>query len=346
MTLESLASFIVLSFLTVNIIGELKLLSLHLSTLITLTFFCNFLNSSSTCDCRWIGILRPLWWMGVKFVLNFDLTVWFFDRPILFIRLGKFLAISIFKFCPSRFCIIATFLPSALGEGCWLTWIPSPWNKSWPLIALWLLVTTIRSALPAFQKLHTMTQYIVPIFLMGVFVKLHKFVGFVLRLHQLFFLVLYLMRHSFCYQTVWTTWVHHYPVIGITKIYVEFFWVWVILQLGKLSWPCSRPRTPFRYSLFHCLMKPFFYLLLVLCFIWFDYFVDITIVSICSGWTCRPWLDDRIHYIFYTSVLWLDTKPDVLVSRADHSLDSYVAGIVCLTDLNWLWAYFGCFWAG
>ena len=105
LTLESIASFIVLSRLTEITIGEIKFLSLHLSNLITLPFFCNFLSSSSTCDCRLIGILRPLWWMGVKFVSNFDLIVWFFDRPILFIRLGIFLVIFIIKFYPSRFCI-------------------------------------------------------------------------------------------------------------------------------------------------------------------------------------------------------------------------------------------------
>ena len=60
MTLESMASFIVLSRLTVITIDEIKFLSLHLSSLIMLPFFCNFLSSSSTCDCRWIVILRPL----------------------------------------------------------------------------------------------------------------------------------------------------------------------------------------------------------------------------------------------------------------------------------------------
>ena len=177
MTLESMASFIVLSRLTVITIGEIKFLSLHLSSLIMLSFFCNFLSSSSTWDCRWIGILRPLWWTVVKFVLNFDLAVWVFDRPILLIRLGNFLDISVFRFCPSTFFIIAICLPSDFGEGCWLTCIPSPWNKSLPIIALWLLGTTMRSALPAFQPLHSMSQYSVPTFRICVFVKLRKFVG-------------------------------------------------------------------------------------------------------------------------------------------------------------------------
>ena len=60
MTLESMASFFVLSLLTVITIGEIKFLSLHLSSMIMLPFFCNFLSSSSTCDCRWIGFLSPL----------------------------------------------------------------------------------------------------------------------------------------------------------------------------------------------------------------------------------------------------------------------------------------------
>ena len=59
MTLKAIASFIVLSHLTVIFIGEIKFLSLHFSNLTTLPFFCNFLRSSSNCDCRWIGIFRP-----------------------------------------------------------------------------------------------------------------------------------------------------------------------------------------------------------------------------------------------------------------------------------------------
>ena len=261
MTLESIAGFIVLSRLTVITIGGIKFLSLHLSSLITLPFFWSFSGSSSTCACRWIGILRPLWWMGVKFVLNFDFTVWFFVRPILFIRLGSFLAISIFKFCLSGFCIIATCLPSALGEGCWLTWIPSPWNRSRPIIALWLFGTTMRSAFPAFQPLHSMSQYSVPTFLIGAFVKLLMFVGFVLRLHQLF-----LSLSSISCTIISVTKLFELPESTTTQYLVlpnlmQSFVGVGDTSVGEINSPYNRPLILFWCFLFRYLMKPYLFVL-------------------------------------------------------------------------------------
>ena len=186
MTLESLASFIVLSLFTVITIGDMKFLSLHFSSFILLPFSSNFLSSCSTWFCKCIGTLRPRWWIGVNLVLNLDFTVWFTDCPIRFIKPGNCLAITCYKFWLSRFSIIATFLPSAFGDVCWLTWMPSPRKRSLPISALWLIGTTMRSALPAFHPLHWTSQYTVPLFLIGVFVKLLRLVGFVLRLHQLF----------------------------------------------------------------------------------------------------------------------------------------------------------------
>ena len=184
--LESMASFIAFSLLTVITIGDMKFLSLHLSSFITLPFSCNFLSSCSIWFCKCIATLRPRWWIGVKFVLNLDFTLWFIDRPIRFTRLENCFAINCFKLWLSSFSIIATFLPSEFGDDCWLTWMPSPWKRSRPISALWLFGTTMRSALPAFHPLHWTSQYKVPLFLIGVFVKLLRLVGFVLRLHQLF----------------------------------------------------------------------------------------------------------------------------------------------------------------
>ena len=111
--------------------------------------------------------------------------MWFIDCSIRFIRLVNHFATSCFKFGYPNF-LSMQLLPSQFGDDCCLTWIANPWKKSRPISARWLFVTTMRSALPVFHPLHLMSKYVVPLFLIGVFVKTLKFVGFVLRLHQLF----------------------------------------------------------------------------------------------------------------------------------------------------------------
>ena len=147
MTLESIASFIVLSRSTVITICEIKLLSLHLSSLIMLPFFWSFLSSSSTWDCRWVDWDSPSSLVdGVKFVLKFFEMIFWSSYP--FFRLGNFWLFLFLSFVLLGFVSLQlAYLPYrekfvgwleslalGIGHGQWL--LCSCWAPLWDRLSL------------------------------------------------------------------------------------------------------------------------------------------------------------------------------------------------------------------
>ena len=82
-TLESNASFIDWSFLTVITSGNMKCSSEQLDSFSIWPSFCKRSNSAVTLGCRFIGTRRPFWCYAVNFWWNFDFATCDLDKSFL-----------------------------------------------------------------------------------------------------------------------------------------------------------------------------------------------------------------------------------------------------------------------
>ena len=114
---ESSAILIELSLLTVITTGLMKYSSEHFSNLIICLSSISFLSSFSTLSIRWMGTLLPLCCVGLKFCLNVDLAMWFFDFPKRVHRCGKFLKILCVICCWSGLMKLIVFSPCFVCAG-------------------------------------------------------------------------------------------------------------------------------------------------------------------------------------------------------------------------------------
>ena len=89
-SLESSAIFTLLSFFTVITTGLMKHSSEHFSRRFICLSSIKFSSSFSTRSNRCSGTLLPLCCVGLKFSLNVDFAMWFFDLPSLVHRCGYF----------------------------------------------------------------------------------------------------------------------------------------------------------------------------------------------------------------------------------------------------------------
>ena len=87
-------------------------------------------SSFSTRSNRCSGTLLPLCCVGLKFSLNVDFAMWFFDLPSLVHRCGYFLNIHLFIFCSM---VVSEIKPTVLPIGLdALKWTPSLRRMSLP----------------------------------------------------------------------------------------------------------------------------------------------------------------------------------------------------------------------
>ena len=166
----SIANFMELPLLKAITIGEMKKSSVHLFIFVIWPFCWSFLSSPSTWFSRSSSMRRPFWWMEVKIVLNFYFTACLIERPLFVVRFLYSIDISCFGGHVDGAVRLQIILPPGLlGCCCWIV-IPISCNRSLQIIARWLLGTTNRSALSAYQPLHCISQYRFPLFLMVSFV--------------------------------------------------------------------------------------------------------------------------------------------------------------------------------
>ena len=125
---ESKAILMELSLLTVMTTGLIKNSSEHFSNLIICLSSINFFSSFSTLSIRCIGTLLPLCCVGLKYCLNVDLAIWFFDFPKRLHRWGKFLKILFVIFGCSVLMKFVIFSPFFVCDSC----ISSFWSISLP----------------------------------------------------------------------------------------------------------------------------------------------------------------------------------------------------------------------
>ena len=125
---ESSAILIELSLLTKITTGLMKYSSEHFSNLIICLSSISFLSSFSTLSIRWMGTLLPFCCVGLKYCLNVDLAMWFFDFPKRVHRCGKFLKI----FCV--ICFWSGLMKLIVFSPCFVCvrWIPNFCSMSLP----------------------------------------------------------------------------------------------------------------------------------------------------------------------------------------------------------------------
>ena len=113
-----------LSLLTVMTTGPINYSSEHFSSLIICLSSINFFSSFSTLSIRCMDTLLPLCCVGLKYCLNVDFAIWFFDFPKREHRCGKFLKILCVIYCCSVLMKFVIFSPFFVCDSC----IPSFWS--------------------------------------------------------------------------------------------------------------------------------------------------------------------------------------------------------------------------
>ena len=139
-TLESNATTIDWSFITVNTIGDMKFSSEQLENF-SMCPFCS--RRSNSTEIYLGGSRRPFGCFAVIFWWNFDLITCVLDRPILKVRLGKCDTIVCFTL-HLELSILLTLLP--LFTCCCTTANPRLPKMSLPMMSLCPSSTTVRQA--------------------------------------------------------------------------------------------------------------------------------------------------------------------------------------------------------